>query len=100
MAVKQKPDVVTCNACGGTYRTLLADNTLYFHACPPDRVVTPATFAEVTGKPLADEVREPVPNRRDENVHPPDKDGVVAMKSAGLGVTPVVDAAVRASFGL
>ena len=38
------PQLVQCNTCEGVYRTIFADGTLYFHACPVDRVTTPAVM--------------------------------------------------------
>jgi len=97
---KLKPDVVQCNSCGGVYRTLLDDGTLYFHACPTTRVVTPSKHDPATGDLLEAAVIEPTLNRRDENVGGVDAEGKAIVKSEGLGVTRVDDAAIRASFGV
>jgi len=93
-------DLVQCNTCQGIYRTVQDDGLAYYHACPIDRVVTPATFDD-QGKQTAAEVREPLPNRRDENVVVTERaTGATKIKAEGAGVTPVTDPAVRARFGL
>jgi phage tail sheath gpL-like len=92
--------VLQCNSCGGVYRTLQDDGLAYYHACPSDRVETPATFDDA-GKQIGAEVRAPIPNRRDENVVVTDRaTNAVGIKAEGAGVTPVTDPAVLARFGL
>jgi hypothetical protein len=59
-----------CVTCGGVYDDRDANGVLYFHACPPDRVTTPATFDLVTGLLKTPEVRTPTANPRNENVRP------------------------------
>jgi hypothetical protein len=59
-----------CVSCGGVYDDRDANGILYFHACPPDRVTTPAVFDSITGLLKTPEVRTPTPNPRNENIRP------------------------------
>jgi hypothetical protein len=80
----------TCNSCGGTYSDTGRDGSVYFHACPPEKVTTPAVFNQgplitaavivggvtvtpaVYGPPVqvSAEVRTPMANPRNENMRP------------------------------
>ena len=66
-----------CNTCGGEYRDVLPDNTTYFHACPPRRLVR-VRHADGTREivrpdqviatdAVIEDVYRPRPNHRDEN---------------------------------
>lgn len=94
------PNIVKCNACGGIYRRVLDDGTEYFHACPTQRLVTPATIDPETLKETAPAVFEPLPNRRDENVTVDAKGTVGVKRGDPLGFTPVTDPVQLAALGL
>jgi hypothetical protein len=79
-----------CNTCGGVYPSVQGDGTLYFHACPTDKVTTPAVVDAGTGKVTTPEVRTPFANPRDENIVVNPDTGKATMKSAGAGVTPTI----------
>jgi hypothetical protein len=79
-----------CVSCGGVYDSVQRDGSIYFHACPPEKVTTPAVFNQgplvsaavvvagvtvtpaVFGPPVKvdDEVRTPTANPRNENMRP------------------------------
>jgi hypothetical protein len=59
-----------CLSCGATYDTIQRDGSTYYHACPPDKVTTPAVFDKTTGALVSAEVRTPIVNPRNENVRP------------------------------
>ena len=87
-----------CNACGGVYEPVLADGSLYFHACPPLSAAELA--AAVTGGKLTLPVLE-TPDiavtrrtyeratKRDENVRSTAPADAGSMKTAGAGITPL-----------
>lgn len=50
--------LMKCNSCGGTYQSVQADGTAYYHACAP----LPPTAEHPMGAEH--------PNKRDENVVP------------------------------
>lgn len=50
-----------CVSCAGEYSDVDRRGLIYFHACPPDRVV-------VDPGPPPRERRETIPNPRDENI--------------------------------
>lgn len=86
-----------CNSCDGTYETVLADGTRYFHACPPIHrarvrrglVEQVVDLADVL--PTDDRLAEVFVarlNHRDENVQ------VVGTDTSGSAVTaPKADGA-------
>jgi hypothetical protein len=61
---------VKCLSCGATYDTVQSDGNIYFHACPPDKVTTPAVFDATGTKLVSAEVRTPIANPRNENIRP------------------------------
>lgn len=102
---KVTADVVQCNSCGGVYRTVQADGTLYFHACHPDVMVTPPVVDADTKEMTTPAVFAARPNPRNENVKPRgprahDDPTPAEIYAEGSGVTRVEDKAVRATFGL
>lgn len=89
---------VQCNACGGIYRPVQTDGSLYFHACP-DRKIVGTQAAPTKDNPLATAaIFGPIVNRRDENVHVDPDTRKVSMKSEGAGITPVTDPSVIAAL--
>lgn len=91
---------VQCNSCGGIYRPVQGDGTLYFHACPGQRVTQGAVVDPVSGKVITPATFTPIANRRDENVQSVDTAGNVVVKSVGTGISPVTDAALLTQLGL
>ena len=61
---------VKCLSCGATYDTIQRDGSAYFHACPPDRITTPAVIDKLSGAVTTPEVRTPLANPRNENIRP------------------------------
>jgi hypothetical protein len=61
---------IICLACGATYDTTQRDGSIYSHACPVDKVTTPAVFDATGTKLITPEVRTPIANPRNENVRP------------------------------
>ena len=86
--------VVQCNACKGVYRTVLADGTEYYHACPQNRVITPAVVDKTNGEITTPEVIGKVEKGRDENVVVDPDTRKTSIVSEGEGVTEVTDPAV------
>lgn len=90
--------MVKCLACGGVYAPVLADGTLYFHACPAlsDAEVSaalglpldPATHTKAQRDQLAAASRAR-PNARDENILSTAATNKGAIKAAGAGVASV-----------
>jgi ssDNA-binding Zn-finger/Zn-ribbon topoisomerase 1 len=77
-----------CNSCGGTYNSIQADGSRYFHACAD--IPNPAYNADPTKPPL--DLRQTIarPNKRDENITGFDPaTGTVTIVSEGLGVTVI-----------
>jgi hypothetical protein len=75
-----------CNSCGGTYETILADGSLYFHACGP--IPNPAYQPDPKKGPVNRTETIERPNKRDENVTGIDPNtNQPIIKSAGAGVT-------------
>lgn len=58
-----------CNSCDAEYPDPKADGTPAFHVCPFDQVTERAVFDD-QGNQTKAEVRELIPNRRDENMRP------------------------------
>lgn len=84
------PGHLKCNSCGGVYPdTTAPGNVAYFHACPPQIVLTPEV-TDVTHAITAPVVFQPTPNPRNETLIPdPANPGRYKILSPGSGVTPV-----------
>lgn len=59
-----------CLSCGAIYDTAQRDGSIYFHACPRDKVTTHAVCDPATGAVVTPEVRTPIANPRNENLRP------------------------------
>ncbi len=59
-----------CLSCGAIYDSTSPQGHVYFHACPAEIITTRAIFDATGEKLLTPEVREPLPNPRNENVRP------------------------------
>lgn len=92
------PEIVQCVACGGAYQPVQNDGSLYFHVCPPRRVVGSTPVPTKENPDAVEPVFEKIANRRNENVQRVDDDGAAVIKSHGMGVSPVNDPTVIAQF--
>jgi hypothetical protein len=67
-----------CESCGGTYSSHQADGLLYFHACPPERVVEVEGPRGRRGPRVPERVA--IDSPRDENVVPVYEQGPDAFR--------------------
>lgn len=93
---------VMCNACRGTYETVLRDGRPYFHACAPLSAaeLELLTAARVVTLPPGESIEDAMQqrtyersNKRDENIRATKATGGRATGADDAGVTPLADAA-------
>lgn len=94
------PEVRQCSSCGGLYRPLQADDVVYFHACPSQRVLVGAVVDPVSGKVTAPATFTATVNPRDENVVVTAAGKVITKLGDPNGFTVVTDPAKLALVGV